>query len=230
MTWVRLDEGFARHPKVAAAGPLAIAMQVAGLCYCNQNLTDGFIPAPVARTLLDWQFELNDAPFQLAVTNGMSGHDVDSKLVLELMVESGLWDKERGGYRIHDFHDYQPTREHVLEEREQRRAAGRKGGLATRDKAKGAATAQAGATADAQAPAAAEVKQALEQNDSSRSSKTEAEGVAKPQPVSVPVEDQNPVTVTVLQDQPGNGGGNETDFQPLDAAAEFIALATGSDE
>src|SRR6266540_5902380 len=54
MPWVRIDEEFARHPKVVAAGPLGMAMQVAALCYCNQYLTDGFIPRTVVAGLLDF--------------------------------------------------------------------------------------------------------------------------------------------------------------------------------
>ncbi len=60
MPWVRIDEKFARHPKVMRAGPLGIAMQVSALCYCNEHLTDGFVPRAVARTLLDWEVHADD--------------------------------------------------------------------------------------------------------------------------------------------------------------------------
>jgi len=185
MPWVRLDEEFARHPKVAAAGPLAIAMQVAGLCYCNQNLTDGFIPRSVARTLLDWQVERPDGTIQeLAVTTGMCGDDVTSDWVIELMLEAGLWDRVPRGYQIHDYLDYQPSKVQVIADREQKREAGRRGGLASR-KAK-QASAQAGAQASAEAPAQAEHKHPLKRNASEPPSETQAEGVAESNPVPVP--------------------------------------------
>jgi hypothetical protein len=54
VTWVKLDDQFCDHPKLSAAGPLGIAMQVAALCYCNRFLTDGFVPKFAARKLLDF--------------------------------------------------------------------------------------------------------------------------------------------------------------------------------
>jgi hypothetical protein len=36
MGWVKIDDMFARHPKAMRAGPLGIALHVAGLCYCSQ--------------------------------------------------------------------------------------------------------------------------------------------------------------------------------------------------
>ena len=44
MPWVRIDDGYADHPKMAAVGPLGQALWLAGLAYCNRYLTDGFIP------------------------------------------------------------------------------------------------------------------------------------------------------------------------------------------
>ena len=53
MTWVRLDDGFAQHPKLLSVGALGVAMQVAALCYCNRYLTDGFVPAAAVENLLN---------------------------------------------------------------------------------------------------------------------------------------------------------------------------------
>ena len=52
MAWVKIDDNFAQHPKIAQVGPLGMAMQIAALCYCNRLMTDGFIPKRVASTLL----------------------------------------------------------------------------------------------------------------------------------------------------------------------------------
>lgn len=123
VTWVRLDDSFAQHPKVVAAGPLAMAMQVAALCYCNKNLTNGFVPWSTARSLISWQFlEPDDGNghriSKVAVTCGMRGDDVNSEYVIVQLLEAGMWDEVPNGYMIHDYGDYQPSREQVEQERE----------------------------------------------------------------------------------------------------------------
>ncbi len=150
MPWVRLDEGFADHPKLREAGPLGLAMQVAGLCYCNRYLTDGFIPSSVVPTLLNlegigmniWHGELMGG-----------GDDATWQLVVDALLAVGLWEQVEGGYYIHDYLDYQPSRSQVIAEREQKREAGQRGGLASAQ-----ARAQARATAPAHTPAQAESK------------------------------------------------------------------------
>lgn len=115
MGWVRIDDGFPQHPKVAKAGPLGIAMQVAALCYCNRYLTDGFIPRGVVPGLLNlegiavhtWDGELFGG-----------GEDATWQLVVADLIEAGLWEEVEGGYRIHDYLDYQPSRQQVLAERQ----------------------------------------------------------------------------------------------------------------
>ena len=160
MPWVKLDDHFDEHPKVARIGPLGIALQVAGLCYCNRNLTDGFIPRAVARTLLDWQTEQDGVLWTLARTSGMQGDDVTAQWVIDLLVDAGVWEEADGGYRVHDYADYQPTKEAIDIERRKKQAAGQAGGLAR-------------------------AKQVLEQTQSTSSSKIQAK--LKPVPVPVPV-------------------------------------------
>jgi hypothetical protein len=113
MPWVRIDEEFPDHPKVLGAGPLGIAMQVAALCYCNRHLTDGFVPRSAARRLID-----------------LDGLGVSAEDVISTLLGVGMWSWVDGGYQIHDYEHYQPTREQVLAERERNRVAGQKGGLA----------------------------------------------------------------------------------------------------
>lgn len=86
MTWVRLDDRFAQHRKVVAAGPLAMAMQVAALGYCNRELTDGFIPRGIARTLIDCDPE--------------QGVSVDVGWIIRRLLEKSLWIEVDGGYAI----------------------------------------------------------------------------------------------------------------------------------
>lgn len=119
MPWVRLDDHFDENLKMAEVGPLGLALWVSALAYCNRNLTDGFIPLSVARTLIDLtgHFVTGDPP-------GSEG-DVGwtTKLTIDSLVNARLWDAVSGGYQVHDFAAYQPSRVQVLEER--RKAADR---------------------------------------------------------------------------------------------------------
>jgi hypothetical protein len=175
MPWVRIDEHFPRHPKLADVGPLGLALQVAGLCYCNEYLTDGYIPRAVAHTLLNFDGLGLIGPHHSDALAG-PGFDVEAHIVIGWMVDAELWDEVPGGYRIHDYHDYQPSKAEVLAERERKREAGRKGGSAPRRPRQ-----------EAQAKQAAKhgAKQEVEQLLSTTPSRTEAE--TKPVPVPVPV-------------------------------------------
>lgn len=127
MPWVRLEDDFYDHPKMAAAGPLGIAWWVTGLAYSNRNLTDGRIPRPVARRLLDldglgwhmWMGELSGG-----------GEDVEPDALIQHLIDAGLWHDSKthcgaddcptalpGGYSIHGFFGYQPSAEQVKAER-----------------------------------------------------------------------------------------------------------------
>jgi general stress protein YciG len=142
--WVRLDEEFARHPKVLAAGPLGMAMQVAALCYCNSYLTDGFVPRSVVAGLLDLE-GLGMRMWMGEVAGG--GEDATWQLVVSDVLDAGLWEEVHGGYLIHDYHQYQPSKAEVIADREQKREAGRKGGQASA-RARAQAGAQAGASVE----------------------------------------------------------------------------------
>lgn len=106
MPWVRLEEDFPHHPKVAPVGPLGLSMQVAGLCYANHYLTDGFVPRAMGPLLL--------------VLDGLGIQDENGEwspatwqTVIGDLVRAGMWQLVEGGWRIHDYHDYQPTREEI---------------------------------------------------------------------------------------------------------------------
>lgn len=96
MPWVRIDDGFSEHPKWAGAAALDVQWFLYALCYCNRNLTDGFIPSSVA-------LRLTPSKPQPAI---------------ERLVRSGVIDVELGGYRIHDYLTYQPSKESIEAERE----------------------------------------------------------------------------------------------------------------
>jgi len=108
MTWVKLDDGMPQHPKILAAGPVAFALDVAGLCYSNRHQLDGVLPAHTLPVVLP----------------GVA----DPVAVADRLVEVGRWEQIEGGYRIHDIHDYQFTAEQVRELSRKRAGAGAKGG------------------------------------------------------------------------------------------------------
>jgi len=98
MSWVRLDDGYPEHPKVDRVGPLAAWLNVCAWAYCARNLTDGFVPS--------------DRVFRLA--NVRQPAQLAGKLVA-----AKLWECVEGGYQVHDYLAYNPSRDQVLKERAQ---------------------------------------------------------------------------------------------------------------
>lgn len=97
MTWGKFDDHMDENPKVAATHDSAFRLYVTAILYSNRSLSDGFIPAPMVRRL-----------------STVAKPDKDAAALVRL----GLWEPVDGGYRIHDFHDFQPTKAQVLAERE----------------------------------------------------------------------------------------------------------------
>jgi hypothetical protein len=162
MPWVRIDEVFPRHPKVVQVGPLGIALQVAALCYCNHYLTDGFISFAAVRTLLDFDGIGEDHGERVEFWSPVAGLQIADRLV-----EAGMWQQVPGGFRIHDYAKYQPTKAQVEAERERNKRAGQKGGLAR-------------------------AKRGASEPSSGGSSSRQAETQAKSKPVPVPGNSSSP--------------------------------------
>ena len=140
MSWFKVDDGFYRNPKTAMLSDMATALWLRAATWSCDMLTDGVVPKkmlPLFRSSEDAVQELCDA---------------------------GLWEATQGGWRFHDWFDYQPSAQEVEELRKKRSEAGRKGGKLS-------------AQAKVQASAQAKPKQ--------NPSKTEAK--SNPVPVSVPV-------------------------------------------
>ena len=122
MAFVRLDDGWLDNPKLVQAGTLASLLYTAAITYANRHLTDGFVPAGILRRLVDWE--------------GISEHDqpVTSQALGDRLVATGLWHEVEGGFEIHDYLAFQPTRAEVETRRNEvsksRKKAGAKGGKA----------------------------------------------------------------------------------------------------
>jgi hypothetical protein len=100
--WVKIDDGFATHPKLLAAGPLAALLQIRAICFASQNKTDGFIPHS-AVLLLQSGFEnlgIDTGSVGEYATVGCQANDIEWA---PYMVEYGLWETRDGGYYIHDY-------------------------------------------------------------------------------------------------------------------------------
>jgi hypothetical protein len=108
MPWIKVDDQIAHHPKFMAAGAAASWLWVCGQSYCARYLTDGFVPESALPTL---------------------GNVTNPKAHAQTLVRVGLWEPTEGGYRVHDYLQFQPSRADVEERRRQRANAGRKGGL-----------------------------------------------------------------------------------------------------
>lgn len=135
MSWIRIDDHAVWHRKLVAAGPMAGWLWLCGLSYANQQPAhDGFIPDDIV-------------PF-LPMKNA-------EKYVRDLL-RVGLWERVDGGYIVHDYHEFQPSKADVEELREGRAKAGRAGGIKsgeTRRKQRDEAARQAQDKADAEAMA-----------------------------------------------------------------------------
>jgi hypothetical protein len=138
MAWVKIDDHFDEHPKLAAVGPIGWGVWLAGLAYCNRNLTDGFIPHAIAEGIGGkWRVRIpqgdgREQVWKVSRSSGMHGEDLDSEWVAALLVRERLWEEVPGGYVVHDYTDYQPTREEAQSLSVKRSEAGAKGAQAKR--------------------------------------------------------------------------------------------------
>lgn len=202
MTWVRIDDQFDEHPKHQQAGPLAWALWSAGLAYCNRNLTDGFIPHSKAQTLVNWQF--SEPPddqgrrrlVTVGITSGCAGDDVTNEYVIKLLLSAGLWEPCEGGYLVHDYKDYQPSRRQVLEQRKQtaqrvsrfkQRKANAKGNAVTNVVNGSVGNAESNAVSNAKVTPAPVPGSTKNKNSESTSDGDATRQESEPSPASTPV-------------------------------------------
>ena len=113
--WIKLDDGFATHPKALAAGPRALALQIRAICYASQHQTDGFI----ARAVLPFlEIDL----------------DVDSDGEVRIkedwpvrMVQYGFWEVHEQGWQIHDYLEWNLSKKELKTLKSDKMRAGKKG-------------------------------------------------------------------------------------------------------
>lgn len=100
MPWTRLDDGFFAHPKILPLSDAAFRLYVSGLNWSVARSTDGVIP-----------------DIALALALPMDSPRVRLKAAAELEA-AGLWIRNETAWHVHDFADYQETKEEVAAKRE----------------------------------------------------------------------------------------------------------------
>lgn len=93
MAWFKVDDHLYSHPKWLAAPKTARALWVTAGAWSAGQLKDGFVPSTA-----------------LAILEG-------TKREAQILIDIGLWEEAPGGYRFHDWAQFQPTREAVMEKR-----------------------------------------------------------------------------------------------------------------
>lgn len=120
MTWFKVDDGLAFHAKVVQAGNAAMGLWVRAGAWSAAQLTDGFVPDNIVATI------------------GTKGQ-------AQRLADVGLWHREDGGYRFHQWNEdgRQPTRATVEKERAEARERMRKAREAKRAEANDSGEVQA---------------------------------------------------------------------------------------
>ncbi len=112
MTWAKIDDQFFYNKKVAQVDGPAKLLYLAGLVYCANQLTDGLIPEKSIKFIASTADVANCQEFA------------------RQLLDVGLWETVADGVYVHDYLEWNPTKEQVLHNREVRAASGKVGGLA----------------------------------------------------------------------------------------------------
>lgn len=94
MTWFKVDDSFHSHSKVWATSPAALGLWVVAGSWSSKSLSDGFVPDHALARLLP-----------------------GAESLAEELVAAGLWTRTKGGFRFHDWQEYNPSAEQVEAER-----------------------------------------------------------------------------------------------------------------
>ena len=94
MPWVSVDDHFDDHPKFKGLSDAAIGGFLRALAWCSRNLTDG------------------------AITRDAWPELVRTPAARAALLERGIVRETADGFLIHDYLDYQPSRDEVLRKRE----------------------------------------------------------------------------------------------------------------
>lgn len=113
MAYIQVEASVRTHKKFLKAGPAASWLWLCGMGYCQDGLTDGFIP-----------FEAID---YLGVKPTIA------RKLKSVLVAERLWHDVAGGWRVHDYLEHNRAAVDVRATRERRRAGGALGGRPTKE-------------------------------------------------------------------------------------------------
>lgn len=103
MPWAKFDDDLLTNPKFMTVGAEAKLLYMSSIVHCAKALTDGMVQQRVA--------------LSIARLVGIS----DFATASEELVDAELWEITDGGWQIHDYLEYNPSREKVLAERDEAR-------------------------------------------------------------------------------------------------------------
>jgi hypothetical protein len=125
MSWAKFSDDFWCHPKVVGLSDRAFRLHVTAICWSAALETDGAVPRAM-----------------LAVLRG-------TPAAARELEAAGLWEQTAGGWCIHDFLEYNPSRSDLEERRERRSAANRENARRRWQQDASGSHADADATSDA---------------------------------------------------------------------------------
>ena len=98
MTWAKICDTLHGHPKAADAGLEAMGLWALALSHCAAYSTNGRVKRTAAARL--------------------AGDEATLDRLAAKLVDAGLWEvAPDGGWLVHDYLEYNPSREAVLAER-----------------------------------------------------------------------------------------------------------------
>ncbi|MDD4986778.1 MAG: hypothetical protein PHQ43_13580, partial [Dehalococcoidales bacterium] len=150
MPWARIDDDLITNPKIMSVGAEAKLLYMFSIIHCSKNLTDGFVTEKVGPVLARYA----------GITDYPTARDE--------LLDIGLWETAEGGYNVHDYLEYNYSRDEVQALREERAKAGSIGGKNS-----------------AASKAQAKAKQVLEQNSSKPQAKLNP--IPIPDPIPIPI-------------------------------------------
>lgn len=213
MSWLRIDDGFVAHGKVAPLSDAALRLWMLAACWCQKHPhTNGFVPTAMLPVIGQNRWPVRQ--LQKLATELVEARIAGTK-------EHGLWEPIDGGWLFHDWEDYQLTPgpqsgpgggTPPSETPRAKSEAGRLGGLKSAESRRSKnGTAQPKQTpkqpeANLEAPSKQTAEATPKQNPEAARSRIEADPQAPPQaayeaPVPVPV----PVTAEVDPRPPTSG-------------------------
>ena len=117
MSWVRVDDGFADHPKMLELTPAERWTWIRALCYCARYRTDGVLTT-AARARIGVDARLTRRLLGL----GLADNSPDPEL--DYAEKNARFSGEKGAVFVHDWREYSPKDPTAAERKRRQRAKG----------------------------------------------------------------------------------------------------------